>query len=67
MAANNPRILSLEHSANTCSCRGPLGILSPCTLFVSRCSEVGDVTVSALESGAETEIHIHTHHHGTVQ
>lgn len=54
MAANNPRILSLEHSANTCSCRGPRAVFS-WSLNASRFSEVGDVIVSPLDSKTETK------------
>lgn len=54
MAANNPRILSLEHSANTCSCSGPRVVFSSGSLYASMFSEVGDVIVSPLDS--ETEV-----------
>lgn len=49
MAANNPKILSREHSANTCSCRGPLAVFS-WSLYASMLSEIGDVIVSPLDS-----------------
>lgn len=50
MAASRPRILSLEHSEKTCSCRGTWGSRSCVSLAVS---EAGEVTAPGAESEAE--------------
>lgn len=59
MAASSPRILSLEHSANTCSWMGTLAIFSIfsslsfiISLISSMSSGVGEVMVSETDSGA---------------
>lgn len=49
IAARSPRILSLEHSENTCSRRGTWGSLSSVSLM----SEVGELTVPGTDSEAE--------------
>lgn len=56
MAASSPRILSLEHSANTCSWMGTLAIFSSLSFIISLISSmssgVGEVMVSETDSGA---------------
>lgn len=50
MAARSPRILSLEHSENTCSWRGTWGSLSSGSL---KMFDVGELTVPGPDSEAE--------------
>lgn len=52
MAANNPRILSLEQSANTCSWRGTWGSLSAVSLTTS---DAGDMAVPGPDSEADKD------------
>lgn len=52
MAASSPKILSLEHSENTCSWRGTCGSLSSVSLTTY---DAGELTVHGPDSEAESD------------